>query len=76
MGDINVHLNLSLGFCRAIEFQLRVIEAWESHCPWKSHCPELREASQLLVELKEKADGASLGELKKEADGAKLLVKA
>jgi hypothetical protein len=70
MGDINVHLNLSLGFCRAMEFQLRVIEAWESHCP------ELREASQLLVELKEKADGASLGEQKKEADGAKLHVKA
>ncbi|XP_059432953.1 protein KINESIN LIGHT CHAIN-RELATED 2-like [Corylus avellana] len=57
-------------YALAIEFQLRVIDAWEIHCP------ELREARQLLVELKKKADGASLGELKKEADGAKLPVKA
>lgn len=41
----------------AIEFQQRVIDAWESHGP--SAEDELREAHRLLEQLKNKARGAS-----------------
>ncbi|XP_015891395.2 protein KINESIN LIGHT CHAIN-RELATED 1 [Ziziphus jujuba] len=45
----------------AIEFQQRVVEAWESHGP--SGHDELREAHRLLEQLKNKARGASTNEL-------------
>lgn len=45
----------------AIEFQQRVVEAWESHGP--SGHEELREAHRLLEQLKNKARGASANEL-------------
>ncbi|KAI3849923.1 hypothetical protein MKW98_026837 [Papaver atlanticum] len=41
----------------ALEFQQRVIDAWESHGP--SAHDEIREARQLIEQLKEKAQGSS-----------------
>ncbi|MCL7041382.1 hypothetical protein MKW94_028744 [Papaver nudicaule] len=41
----------------ALEFQQRVIDAWESHGP--SAHDEIREARRLLEQLKEKAQGSS-----------------
>ncbi|XVF21604.1 hypothetical protein REPUB_Repub12eG0104300 [Reevesia pubescens] len=45
----------------AIEFQQRVIDAWEGHGP--SAEDELREAQRILVELKTKARDASINQL-------------
>ncbi|RVX19204.1 hypothetical protein CK203_008865 [Vitis vinifera] len=45
----------------AIEFQQRVIDAWEGHGP--SAYEELREAQRILTELKKKARGATSNEL-------------
>ncbi|KAM7254218.1 hypothetical protein ACFE04_031900 [Oxalis oulophora] len=47
----------------AIEFQQRAIDAWESHGP--SALDELTEARRVLVQLKEKAYGASLNQIPK-----------
>ena len=56
--------NLFRGCCSytlAIEFQQRVIDAWEGHGP--SAEDELREAQRTLVELKTKACGTSTNRL-------------
>ncbi|KAJ7977262.1 Kinesin light chain 3 [Quillaja saponaria] len=45
----------------AIEFQQRVVDAWESH--GSAAANELREAHRLLEQLKQKARGASASEL-------------
>ena len=55
---------MSLGLCSyalAIEFQQRVIDAWESH--GSSAEDELREARRLLEQLKKKAHGSRSNEL-------------
>lgn len=43
-------------YASAMDFQQRVIEAWESHGP--SASDELREAYRLLEQLKRKAQGS------------------
>ena len=56
--------NLFIGCCSytlAIEFQQRVIDAWEGHGP--SAEDELREAQRILEELKTKARGTSTNRL-------------
>lgn len=45
----------------AIEFQQRVVDAWESH--GSSAHEELRESHRLLEQMKNKARGASANEL-------------